>query len=138
LHQTDLDGSNGTDLGVIGDFSSGKFLKEFVLTADKIFYLVYSDAGEDDDFADGVTNTDTSLVSATATFVTGDVGKTVTGDGIPDNTTIASRTNGTTVVLSHATTATDTGTSFTIVDRASGSAGEGFYCIELAGVGQLA
>jgi hypothetical protein len=66
---------------------------------------------------DGVTNTDTSLVSATAAFVAGDVGKTVTGAGIPTGTTISTRTNATTVVLSQATTATATGVTFTIVNR---------------------
>lgn len=68
-------------------------------------------------FNDGVTNTDTSLVSASAAFVAGDVGKTVTGAGIPANTTIASRTNATTVVLSAPTTATATSVSFTIGGR---------------------
>lgn len=68
-------------------------------------------------FNDGVTNTDTSLVSASAAFVAGDVGKTVTGAGIPAGTTIASRTNATTVVLSAATTATATSVSITIGGR---------------------
>jgi hypothetical protein len=57
---------------------------------------------------DGVTNTDTSLVSATAAFVAGDVGANVWGAGIPANTHIISVTNATTVVLSAATTATAT------------------------------
>lgn len=73
---------------------------------------------------DGVTNTDTSLVSATATFVAGDVGKVVSGAGIVVGTTIASRTNGTTVVLSAATTATATGVTFSIVGRANGTLAE--------------
>lgn len=63
---------------------------------------------------DGVTNTDTSLVSATAVFVAADVGKVVSGAGIPVGTTILSRTNGTTVVLSQATTATATAVHVTI------------------------
>lgn len=68
-------------------------------------------------FNDGVTNTDTSLVSATAAFVAGDVGKVVKGAGIPAGTTIATRTNATTVVLSGATTATATSVSITIAGR---------------------
>ncbi len=68
-------------------------------------------------YADGVLNTDTSLVSATATFVAGDVGKHVQGDGIFPGSTISTVTNGTTVVLSHATTATDTGVAFSIIAR---------------------
>lgn len=66
---------------------------------------------------DGVTNTDTSLVSATAAFVSTDVGTTVTGTGIPGGTTIASVTNATTVVLSAPTTATATGVTFLMVLR---------------------
>lgn len=69
-------------------------------------------------FADGVTtNTSTTMTSATAAFKANDVGKTITGAGIPAGTTIASRTNATTIVLSQAATATATGVSFTIVDR---------------------
>jgi hypothetical protein len=69
--------------------------------------------------ADGVLNTDTSLVSATAAFVSGDVGARVVGNGIPYGTTIASVTNGTTVVLSAPTTATATGVSVAIGNGAS-------------------
>jgi len=64
--------------------------------------------------ADGVTNTDTSLVSATAVFTQDDVGKPVSGTGIAAGTTILSRTSATTVVLSAATTATATGVTITI------------------------
>lgn len=64
--------------------------------------------------ADGVLNTDTSLVSATAAFTSADVGDTVSGTGIFAGSTIVTVTNATTVVLSHATTATSTGVSVTI------------------------
>lgn len=64
--------------------------------------------------ADGVTNTDTSLVSATAVFTQEDKGKPVSGTGIAANTTISSVTSATTVVLSNATTATATGVTITI------------------------
>ncbi len=68
------------------------------------------------------TNTDstltvgsTTLGSSGAAFVTTDVGRTVTGTGIPAGTTIASVTNGTTAVLSQAATvATTANGSFTI------------------------
>jgi hypothetical protein len=63
---------------------------------------------------DGVTSTDTSLVSATANFGSNDIGIGVTGSGIPANTKIASVTNATTVVLSAATTGTATGVTVTI------------------------
>jgi flagellar hook protein FlgE len=45
------------------------------------------------------TNGSTTLTSATANFTAADVGKAITGAGIPAGTTIASVTNGTTVVL---------------------------------------
>jgi hypothetical protein len=76
-------------------------------------------------FADGVTNTDTSLVSATATFVAGDVGRQVYGSGIYPGTVINSRTNGTTVVLSHATTATATGVFITLAASSAITGGTG-------------
>ncbi len=63
---------------------------------------------------DGVTNTDTSLVSATAAFTSADVGATVVGAGIAAAATIKTVTNATTVVLSAATTATATGVSVLI------------------------
>jgi len=68
-------------------------------------------------FADGVENSSTTFTSATANFVANDVGKAITGSGIPAATTIASRTNSTTILLSAAATATATGVSFTIVNR---------------------
>jgi|GEM_PF-5908559 len=67
--------------------------------------------------SDGVTNTDTSLVSATATFTAADVGSYVTGPGILAGTTILSVTNATTVVLSHVTSATATGVAVAIGDN---------------------
>lgn len=138
LQQTDLDGTNASSLATIAGFTAGKFSLYFFLTADKIFNLIYAGntAGGDDTYTDGVTATNTSLVSATAAFVAGDVGKTVTGAGIPASTTIASRTNATTVVLSQATTATASGVTFTIVDRTPGTAGEAYYAVELGGAGQ--
>lgn len=64
--------------------------------------------------SDGVTATDTSLVSATAAFTDADIGDTVSGTGIFAGSTIISRQSGTHVTLSHATTATATGVSVTI------------------------
>lgn len=64
--------------------------------------------------ADGVTATDTSLVSATAKFDQDDVGKVVAGTGITSGTKIATVTDAQNVVLDTATTATATGVSVTI------------------------
>ncbi|HEX4776252.1 MAG TPA: flagellar hook protein FlgE [Acidimicrobiia bacterium] len=55
------------------------------------------------------TSGSTTFTSATANFTAADVGKAITGAGIPAGTTIASVTNGTTVVLSNAATATAAG-----------------------------
>jgi hypothetical protein len=64
---------------------------------------------------DGVTtNTSTTVTSATARFNESDIGITITGTGIPSNTTIASVTSSGTAVLSAACTATATGITFTL------------------------
>jgi hypothetical protein len=63
---------------------------------------------------DAVTATNTALTSATAAFTSADVGSVVAGAGITPGTTIASVTNGTTVVLSAVTTATASGVTATI------------------------
>lgn len=62
---------------------------------------------------DGVTNTDSSFTSASATFVTGDTGKLITGPGIQPNTTVTF-VNSTTVTLSKPTTATASSVAFTL------------------------
>lgn len=58
---------------------------------------------------DGVLNATTTVTSATANFSAVNVGKSITGTGIPAGATIASVTNATTIVLSAAATATATG-----------------------------
>jgi len=63
---------------------------------------------------DGVINTDTSLVSATAAFTVGDINREVSGTGITAGTLISSVTNSTTVVLNTPTTATATGVTVLI------------------------
>ena len=62
---------------------------------------------------DGVLNSTTTVTSATANFVAADVGRPVTGTGIPNGTTITTVTNGTTVVLSAAATSTAAGVALT-------------------------
>lgn len=68
---------------------------------------------------DGVTSSNTALTSATAAFTPNDVGASVSGAGIANGTTISSVTNGTTVVLSQATTATASGVTVTITQTAA-------------------
>lgn len=78
-------------------------------------------------YADGVTATSTSLVSATAAFNAGDAGRPVVNAGtstfIPAGTIIATVTNGTTVVLSQATTGTGSAQSFYLPGRNPNSLG---------------
>lgn len=62
---------------------------------------------------DGVLNSTTTVTSATANFVAADAGRPVTGTGISNGTTIATVTDGTTVVLSAAATATQSGVTLT-------------------------
>jgi hypothetical protein len=63
---------------------------------------------------DGVLNSTTTVTSATAAFTSQDVGANVIGTGVPLGATIASVTNSTTVVLSAAATATNTGVTLQI------------------------
>jgi hypothetical protein len=63
---------------------------------------------------DGVLNGTTTVTSATATFVTGDVGASLVGAGIPAGAVIASRTNATSVVISAAATLSATGVTLAI------------------------
>lgn len=63
---------------------------------------------------DGVLNSTTTVTSATASFVASDVGRPVTGTGIPAGATIVTVTNGTTVVLSAAAATTTTGVALTL------------------------
>jgi hypothetical protein len=64
--------------------------------------------------SDGVLNSTTTVVSATAAFGAGDVGRGISGAGIPANATIVSVTNATTVIISAAATATGPGVSVTV------------------------
>lgn len=65
----------------------------------------------------------TTVTSATAAFVAGDVGTAITGAGIPAGATIASVTSATTAVLSVAATATATAVSITFGAHAAVVAG---------------
>jgi hypothetical protein len=61
------------------------------------------------------TNTDATVTSATAAFTAADVGRGITGAGVPAATTILSVTNATTIEMSANATATATGVTLTIV-----------------------
>ncbi len=75
-------------------------------------FIGWSSGGAPRSVSDGVTNSTTTITSATMAFVAGDVGATITGVGIPAGTTIASVTNATTAIMSAAATATATGVTF--------------------------
>jgi len=64
--------------------------------------------------ADGVTNSTTAVTSATAVFGADDVGKPISGSGIPSAATIASVQSATAATISAAATATATSVTFTI------------------------
>lgn len=65
--------------------------------------------------SDGVTtNASTAITSASAAFGPDDVGKPISGTGIPSGATIESVTSTTAAVLSTAATATGTGIAFTL------------------------
>ncbi len=68
--------------------------------------------------ADGVTTTSSFLLtSATAVFLTTDIGSAITGAGIQAGTTIASRVSATQAVMSKAATASGSGKSFTVFGK---------------------
>lgn len=75
---------------------------------------VFGAANGGQTYADGTTATNTTVTSATAAFTAADVGKTITGAGIPAATTITVIGSATSVTVSQATTATATGVSITI------------------------
>ena len=64
--------------------------------------------------SDGFENGTTTVTSATANFVAGDVGRRIEGGGIPTNTTITALGSSTSVTISHAATASATGVTLTL------------------------
>jgi hypothetical protein len=66
-------------------------------------------------FTDGVENSTATLTSATAAFVSTDVGRPIVGANIPALATIASVTNSTTIVMSAAATAAASGVTVTLL-----------------------
>jgi hypothetical protein len=66
-------------------------------------------------YTDGTTASNTTVTSASAAFTTADIGKTITGAGIPAGTTITAVGSATSVTISQAATATATGVTITIV-----------------------
>lgn len=68
---------------------------------------------------DGVTNSTTTITSATAAFTAADVGRPVHGAGIVPGASIDSVTNATTAVLSNAATATASGVTIVIAGVAT-------------------
>lgn len=65
---------------------------------------------------DAVTNATTTVTSATAAFVSTDVGRSISGGTIPANAVINSVTNATTVVISAAASGSASGVTVTIAD----------------------
>lgn len=98
--------------------SAGTLTPQWVYDSGAIRYYTHS-ALNDEQFTDGVENSTTTLVSASAKFKHGyDEGLSIVGaPGIPSSTTIVSVTNPTTIVMSHAATLTGTGKTFTIKAR---------------------
>lgn len=89
-------------------------------------------------FSDGVTNSTNTFTSATAAFVAGDVGYGLQCVGVPPNTVIVSVTNGTTVILSKAATASASGLSFSVSSRNTHFGDEHyFYDLHINGFARL-
>lgn len=119
--------ATGAGLSILG-YSAANFplrVDQYVGAKPTIF-VALTGAG----FGDGVaTNGSTTFTSATAAFVVGDVGASITQltatpsspTVIPAGTTIASFTNGTTVELSQAATGAATGLNFLVAGRSIGA-----------------
>jgi len=75
---------------------------------------------------DGVTNSTTTITSAMAAFVAGDVNRVVSGAGIPAGAKIASVTNSTTAVLSIAATASASGVTLALTNQ-RGDGNDDYY-----------
>lgn len=82
----------------------------FISPAADIGKVCYVYGAQDRIVADAVTNGTTTITSATIRFSARDIGKTVTGTGIPANTTIASLNSTTSAVLNNATGTNNPGT----------------------------
>lgn len=77
---------------------------------------------------DGVLASSTTVTSATAAFVAGDIGRRIHGAGIPDGSTptfITARGSATSITISNAATATATGVTLTFDASSAVSAGTG-------------
>jgi len=120
---------NVTLSGGAGSFSDTCIMTSAVCTgqdtttASDTFVLGAPSAGRQ--VSDGVENGTTTLTSATASFVSGDLGRKVEGANVPAGTKIASVTNGTTIMLSHATTARATSATITLDGLVPITAGTG-------------
>lgn len=68
-------------------------------------------------FTDVVTNSTTTVTSATAAFRASDVGKGISGSGIPAGATITAVGSATSITISDAATASATGVTITIAGR---------------------
>ncbi len=109
-----LDIRNGVRVGAITSIPSDATSAVYgVRWTGSRFFLNSTGIGRAVIATDGVANGTTTLTSATAAFKPADAGVTIAGTGIPANTTIASVTNSTTVVLS-AAAAAGTGITLTI------------------------
>jgi hypothetical protein len=94
----------------------------------QLFFIKTADASQS--FNDGLTTGTTNLHSATANFVTGDVGKTISGVNIQEGSVVTARINSTDVTLDK-TTLAGSGATFWIEERIIG-AGDDFKINELA------
>jgi Matrixin len=94
----------------------------------QLFFIKNADASQS--FNDGVTTGTSNLHSATANFVTGDVGKTISGVNIEEGSVITARISSADVTLDK-TTMAGSGATFWIQERIIG-AGDDFKVNELA------
>jgi len=81
------------------------------------------------------TNASPTFTSVTADFTADDVGRTLTGTGIPGGTTILTVSSGTTVTMSANATATATGLTVVLGDRTDAERAVAVAAVDASGVG---
>ena len=97
--------------GVLDPMTADTMPPRVMYLEDEAVYVTGVSAGRS--VTDAVTNSTTTITSATASFTSADVGRLVSGTGIPADTWIDSVTNSTTAVLSAAATTSTSGVSLT-------------------------
>lgn len=104
-------GTGDTTVGLL-DPATTSTVPRLLTIEDEIVYVPTTSAGRS--ITDGTTATNTTVTSATAAFVTGDVGRLIVGGSIPLDAYISAYVSATQVTISAAATTTASSVSLTL------------------------